>query len=171
MSQSKDKPDNSGMNRRCFLKTAAGTATALALPFSPFPYFSRKSEASGLWDDPRVLIVRDTYAHSGSQVVADIAQVMMDESIRQYTGISDIGEAYRAVFPGITTDSIIGIKINAATPSLPPSPAPLEHSEQLLRLYGEFRGIEEPRLRRGDAQHEKSLRFDPDSVVSAWRLL
>jgi uncharacterized protein (DUF362 family) len=122
MSQKKSQTAGGGMNRRNFLKTAAGTATALALPFSSFPIVSRGANASGLWDDPRVVVVRDVSAHSGSQIAADIVQVMMDEAIRRYTGISDIGEAYRAVFPGITVDSIIGIKVNCINSSLSTHP-------------------------------------------------
>ncbi len=122
MSQSKDGKNCDGMDRRSFLKTAASTATALALPISSLPTLCRKSNASGIWDDPRIMVVRDTGAHTGAQVNADIAQVMIDEAIRQYTGLSDLSEAYQILFPGVTTDSIIGIKINAATPTLPTSP-------------------------------------------------
>ncbi len=107
------KDSTSGkIKRREFLKTAGTTAAAFGLSAGPFSIISRRSRASNLLDDPRIVVVRDDDAHSGSQVVANIAQVMMDEAIRRFTGMVDIGEAYLAVLPGITTSSVIGIKVN-----------------------------------------------------------
>lgn len=37
---------------------------------------------------------------------------MMDEGIRQLTGINDIGEAWKSFFPGITQNKVISIKLN-----------------------------------------------------------
>ncbi len=69
------------INRREFIKTAGTTAAALSFPVGTFSILSRKSIGSNQRDDPRVVVVRDMSAHSGSQVVADISQVMMDEVI------------------------------------------------------------------------------------------
>lgn len=44
-----------------------------------------------------------------------VAQVMMDEGIRQLTGINDIGEAWKSIFPGITQNKVISIKLNCIT--------------------------------------------------------
>jgi uncharacterized protein (DUF362 family) len=101
-----------GLKRRDFLKTVGTTAAVAGLSAGPFSIISRRLRASNLLDDPRVVVVRDGNAHSGSQVVGDIVQVMMDEAIRRYTGITDIGAAYMSVFPGIITSSVIGIKVN-----------------------------------------------------------
>jgi len=110
------------MNRRKFLKAAAASAAAISLPVGTFSILSRRSTASGLLDDPRVLVVRDMAAHTGSQIEADIVRVMMDEAIRRYTNIMDVGEAYRSVFPGISSDSVIGIKVNCINSSLSTHP-------------------------------------------------
>lgn len=110
------------MDRRKFLKMTSAAAAALALPGGGAPFLSRSGRASGLWDDSRVVSVRDEAAHAGSQIVSEIAQVMMDEAIRRYTGINDVGEAYRSVFPGISIDDVIGVKINCINANMPAHP-------------------------------------------------
>jgi len=112
-----------GINRREFIKTVGTTAAALSFPAGTLSDLSRESIGSNQRDDPRVEVVRDMSAHSGSQVVADIAKVMMDEAIRRYTGIMDIGEAYQFIFPGITINDVIGIKVNCINEDLPTHPA------------------------------------------------
>jgi hypothetical protein len=52
-------------------------------------------------------------ATSGPNIDPAVVQVMVDESIMNLTGLSDVGEAWKSVFPGITQSSIIAIKINA----------------------------------------------------------
>lgn len=98
------------MDRRQFLKNASAAAAALSLPWGTGLITPKISRAD--FDDPRVAIVRDSAAHQGSQINIEIAQVMMDEAIRRYTGIGDLDEAYRSLFPGITASSVIGIKVN-----------------------------------------------------------
>jgi hypothetical protein len=44
---------------------------------------------------------------------------MVDESIKTLTGLPDVGEAWKTVFPGISETSIIGIKVNCINSSLP----------------------------------------------------
>ncbi len=123
MGKEKDTKESiNKINRREFIKTASVTAAALTLPFSSIPILSKRARASNLLDDPQVVVVRDVSAHSGEQIISDITQVMMDEAIRRYTGLSDVGEAYQSVFPGITVDSVIGIKINCINSSLSTHP-------------------------------------------------
>jgi len=80
----------------------------------------------GLMTNPRISLARtgprastviqchDDYATSGSAVNDTVVQIMTDESIKTLTGIADVGEAWKSIFPGITDASIIGIKVNAA---------------------------------------------------------
>ncbi len=53
-----------------------------------------------------------------------VVQAMIDSSIRTLTGIPDVGAAWKSLFPGITAESVIGIKVCCATrycPSWPQS--------------------------------------------------
>jgi len=102
-------------NRREFLKrTAMGTAGfALA---SSFPGFSGST-----WGDEktsRVVIVTDENASSGLTIMSDVIQVMMDRGIMEFTDQPGVGEAWRSLFPSITSSSKIGIKVNCLNHSL-----------------------------------------------------
>ncbi len=113
------------LHRRDFLRTASMAATAaIALPgaFSPLSFLIRKTQAQPQTDPSTVVVVKDAAAHSGSQIVANIVQVMMDEAIRRLAGMQDTGEAYRSFFPGLALDSVIGIKVNCINASLATHP-------------------------------------------------
>jgi len=45
-------------------------------------------------------------------VEQEVAQGMMDAGIRSLTGIEDVGEAWKSLFPDITQNKVIGIKLN-----------------------------------------------------------
>ncbi|RJP79309.1 MAG: DUF362 domain-containing protein [Candidatus Zixiibacteriota bacterium] len=112
-------------SRREFLKSSALAAAALAFPaaLSPFSIITRKATAQpGATDDPAVVTVRDTAAHSGSQINAGIAQVMLDEAVRRYTGLSNLGLAYKSLFPGISMNDVVGIKVNCINAQLSTHP-------------------------------------------------
>jgi hypothetical protein len=51
-------------------------------------------------------------ATSGSTINETIVQMMVDESVKSLTGITDVGEAWKSLFPGISQSSVIGIKVN-----------------------------------------------------------
>jgi len=61
-------------------------------------------------------------ATTGSAVNEPVVQVMVDESIKALTGLADVGEAWKSVFPGIAESSIIGIKTNCASRQNPTRP-------------------------------------------------
>ncbi len=63
-----------------------------------------------------------TNATSGSNINEPVVQVMMDASIKALTGINDVGEAWKSIFPGITANSVIGIKVNCINSALPSHP-------------------------------------------------
>jgi hypothetical protein len=54
----------------------------------------------------------DELATTGNTINESVVQIMMDASIKTLTEINDVGEAWKSIFPGITENSIIGIKVN-----------------------------------------------------------
>jgi len=75
--------------------------------------------------DPLASTVVQCYhsnATTGSTINQSVVQVMMDASIKALTGINDVGEAWKSLFPGITASSVVGIKVNCFT-ELPTHPA------------------------------------------------
>jgi uncharacterized protein (DUF362 family) len=96
-----------GISRRNFLRfVGAGSLGFLAKPLFPFASRDRGPRQSD------VVQCYDDNATTGGSINEPVVQIMMDESIKALTGMSDVGEAWKSIFPGITESSIIGIKVN-----------------------------------------------------------
>ncbi len=105
------------ISRRTFLKYL-GTG-ALGIVINP------KLNGAGRIENRRasdVVQCFHTNATTGSVINEPIVQVMMDASIKTLTGINDLGEAWKSIFPGISSSSIIGIKVNCINSALPSHP-------------------------------------------------
>ena len=98
------------IDRRDFLRRTAMGMAGLALTSSLTGFSGRRGWAGG--DTSRVVIVTDETASSGITIVPDVVAVMMDRGIMGLTGQPSVGQAWQSLFPGITPDSRIGIKIN-----------------------------------------------------------
>ncbi|HIE06008.1 MAG TPA: DUF362 domain-containing protein, partial [bacterium (Candidatus Stahlbacteria)] len=59
------------------------------------------------------------YSTSGSNINQSIVQIMIDEGIKELTGIGNVGDAWKSVFPGINQSDVISIKINCINSALP----------------------------------------------------
>jgi uncharacterized protein (DUF362 family) len=81
------------------------------------------------WADPktsRVAIVTDQAASSGTSIVPDVVETMMDSGIVELTGEATVGGAWKSLFPGITPTSRIGIKVNCINRYLSSHPEVVE---------------------------------------------
>jgi len=110
------------VSRRDFLKLiSAGALGLIARPrlAGALDKLSRNLDGSFASD---VVQCYDANATTGSTINQPIVQVMMDESIKALTGKTEVGEAWKSIFPGVNETSIIGIKINAVA-SCPTHPA------------------------------------------------
>jgi hypothetical protein len=102
------------ISRRNFLKyIGAGTLGFITLPKIPFA--GRKAGLAA----SNVVQCFHEQATSGSTIDESVVQMMMDASIKALTGINDTGEAWKSIFPGITENSIISIKVNTIYNLLP----------------------------------------------------
>jgi uncharacterized protein (DUF362 family) len=105
------------ISRRDFLKfLGAGTLGIVTKQGVPFNETKAGPQASD------VIQCFDENATSGGIVNSTVAQIMVDESIKTLTGISDVGEAWKSIFPGITQNSTITIKVNCINSSVPTRP-------------------------------------------------
>ncbi len=108
------------VSRRDFLKyLGAGTLGFLARP-RLLPSFGRSPFR--LAEPSDVVQCFHEGATSGSTINEPVVQMMVDESIMALADIHNVGEAWKTVFPGITDTSIIGIKVNCASPQTPTNP-------------------------------------------------
>jgi hypothetical protein len=106
-----------GISRRNFLRyLGAGSLGFLAKPLFGLPPRERQGRASD------VIQCIDDNATTGNSVNTSVAQIMIDESVKVLTGISDLGEAWKSIFPGVTENSIIGIKVNTINNAVPTRP-------------------------------------------------
>ncbi len=104
------------IDRRSFLKIVSLTGiTGLIYP--------RKLLASLVGEElSRVIIVEDGTATDGSSINEDTVQIMMDTGVKALTYQCNVGEAWKMLFPGITSSSVIAIKVNCINSSCPTHP-------------------------------------------------
>lgn len=105
--------------RRKFLNnTVKGTACILT------PALLKKSFAGnpGKFPNSRVIKVSDDSVISGSNINQSTVQVMVDAAIKSLTNLSNVGEAWKSLFPGITQNSVINIKVNCINSNLSSHP-------------------------------------------------
>lgn len=95
------------ISRRDFIKYCG--LGALGLIVKP-NLFSAKTPNSMRNGD--VVQCFDELATTGNTINESVVQIMMDASIKTLTGINDVGDAWMSIFPGITENSVIGIKVN-----------------------------------------------------------
>ncbi|MEO0206098.1 MAG: hypothetical protein ABIL22_05445, partial [candidate division WOR-3 bacterium] len=104
------------ISRREFLKyLGVGTIGVVVKP-----EFGHSNIISGRASD--VIQCYHSDATDGSNINEPVVQIMMDASIETLTGINNVGEAWKSIFPGITSSSVIGIKVNCINGALPSHP-------------------------------------------------
>jgi uncharacterized protein (DUF362 family) len=106
---------NKGINRRKFIFSSIFTGLATL--------FSKKVFSLGFNDErSTIVVVEDSNVTNGTDIIADTVQTMVDDGIMALTGLSDVGEAWKSLMPGITASSIIAIKVNCRAELLPTHP-------------------------------------------------
>ncbi|MFC1569141.1 DUF362 domain-containing protein [bacterium] len=61
----------------------------------------------------KVVVVKDqNILNNQNKIQADKAQDMMDAGIKSLTGIDDVGKAWKSIFPNISSEKVISIKVN-----------------------------------------------------------
>jgi hypothetical protein len=109
------------LTRREFLQTA-GALTGSALLTPPFVWGEERPESNSLDEISRVVVVTDTACTTGSTIHQNIINTMMNEAIKSYTEILDVGQAWMSLFPGINSNSVIGIKVVCTNNQVPSNP-------------------------------------------------
>lgn len=103
-----EKEDSmTNVSRRDFLKYIGTGAIGLIAK----PKVSFATGEAGFLGSPVIQCFHED-ATTGSTINESVVQIMMDESISTLMGIDDVGEAWKSVFSGIASDSVVGIKVN-----------------------------------------------------------
>lgn len=122
------------MNRRDFLKkTGVASASSLLLPVGARAALPQNANVYEVYHPPMVNGTKPLKANVQEAPV----QAAMDAMVKTMTGKTDVGQAWQAVFPGITAASKIAIKINALKPNNAPQFATLKAIVMGLRkMFG-----------------------------------
>jgi uncharacterized protein (DUF362 family) len=106
----------SGIDRRTFLRIISITGAAgLVYP---------RNLLSGIspLDLSRVIIIDDSSATSGLTIVAEVVQSMVNCGIVSLAEQSSVGEAWKALLPGVSEASVVGIKVACLNTTVPTHP-------------------------------------------------
>ena len=103
---------NKKYSRRDFIEKTAKAGAGVVL--YPFMSSGHAKEASAFLDKSRVVVVKEESAvGSDLQTInSDAVLVMVDAGIRSLTGVDDVGEAWKSLFPGLSQSKRISIKVN-----------------------------------------------------------
>jgi hypothetical protein len=133
MSHSKNEPEGSwtdcaknsatgkkgSVSRREFLRIGATASVGLAASRIWMPRISSANPQN----TSRVVVVTDVEVLDGSTIRPDIVRIMIDEGIKALTGTGTPAEAWLALFPDLSVDLAVGLKINTINSNLPSHPA------------------------------------------------
>jgi hypothetical protein len=109
------------VSRRDFLKYVGVGALGLLAGPKLLPALERGLPP--LTDASDVVQCFHELSTSGSTINESVVQVMMDASIKALTGLNDVGEAWKSIFPGIAQSSVISIKACNGNGAIPTHPA------------------------------------------------
>lgn len=97
------------IGRRSFLRILSFTGVGTLI----YPQRMITSISSQTAKSDIIVISNSNATNSTLQTVDEnVVKSMIDEGIRTFTGISNVGAAWKSIFPGITADNKIGIKVN-----------------------------------------------------------
>jgi len=108
------------INRRDFIKSGSLLAVGgLLSPRSTSVSILRQNSGR---ESSRVVVVTDETCTSGTTIHTDVVSDMVDTGIAAYTDIDDVGAAWKSLFPRISENSVIGIKISLLNYAVPTNP-------------------------------------------------
>ncbi|HGE70407.1 TPA: DUF362 domain-containing protein [Candidatus Poribacteria bacterium] len=109
------------ITRRVFLKQVVVGVGGVVLARSfGTKISSAQTPVEGL---SKVVIAHHPEATDGVNTInRDVAQIMVDESIKEFTGKQSVADAWLSILPNYKKEHIIAIKVNAIQPECPTSP-------------------------------------------------
>ena len=108
------------IGRREFIKDVSLAGLGLAAGPALLNLAARESSAQDGMS--KVVIATHPDSVNGTRVDAEIAQLMVDAGVMQYTGLPTAGEAWASVLPDFSEDDLVTIKVNCINSSLPTHP-------------------------------------------------
>jgi len=98
------------IGRREFIKDVSLAGLGLAAGPALLDLAAQKSSAQA--DVSKLVTVTHPDAVTGTRVNAEIAQIMVDTGVMEFTGQATVTEAWASVLPDLSPDDLVTIKIN-----------------------------------------------------------
>lgn len=112
--------DHRHIDRRQFIKELSLIGFGMAVGSTMFNMGVRGSLAQPV---SRIVIARHQNAVSGVKINRDAVKAMVERGIMQYTGQASVADAWASIFPKISQNDIVSIKVNCINwQSLPTHP-------------------------------------------------
>lgn len=118
-----------GLTRRDFVKSAAlgaaGVAAVMAAPAGAASPVHRTALAALGQTAPEKSTVVRAYSPRGTrefELQEPVVREMFAAAMQQFTGTGSLGEAFAAIFPGITAGETVGLKVNWINRAVPTHP-------------------------------------------------
>lgn len=112
--------DQRNIDRRQFIKQISLIGFGVAVGSTMFNMNVHKSSAQPV---SRIVIAKHQNAVSGIRINSDAVRAMVEKGIMQYTGQSNVADAWASIFPKLSQDDIVSIKVNCINwQSLPTHP-------------------------------------------------
>ncbi len=104
------KNESRPITRREFVRGISSAGLGLALTPALLNFHAESAYAAG--NVGKVAVATSQGLTSGVLVNADVADQLLDAAMRMLTGKTTSGDAWKSLFPSLTKDDVIGIKIN-----------------------------------------------------------
>jgi len=110
---------NKKIDRREFIKDASLAGLGLAVGASLIGMTARNSSAQNV---SKLVIASHADAVNGVRINPDIAKKIVDTGIMQYTSQKTVADAWASVFPSLSPNDLVTIKVNCINSSLSSHP-------------------------------------------------
>lgn len=106
----KTRTEKNAITRREFVRDISSIGLGLALAPTLLNFHVERAQA--VENVGKVVVATSKYLTSSLSVNTDVADLLLNAAIQKLTGKNTSEEAWKSMFPSLTKDDIIGIKIN-----------------------------------------------------------
>ena len=106
----KTRTEKNTITRRTFVREISSIGLGLALAPTLLNFHVERAHA--VENVGKIVVATSNYLTSGLSVNTDVANLLLNAAIKPFTGKNSVEEAWKSIFPSLTQNDIIGIKIN-----------------------------------------------------------
>ena len=104
------RTEKNTITRRTFVREISSIGLGLALAPTLLNFHVERAHA--IENAGKIVVATSNYLTNGLSVNTDVANLLLNAAIKPLTGKNSVEEAWKSIFPSLTQNDIIGIKIN-----------------------------------------------------------